>query len=72
MRQAQRVNLVREELSGRIDESNKRIDSVRKELTERLNSLFVVIVKQEKHTELSFRLKKLEDEVQKIKLKIAV
>ena len=67
-----------DETNKRIDETNKRIDETREDLgnqiretNKRVDRLYEVVVKREEHYTLEMKLIKLEEEIQKIKEKIA-
>ncbi|MEW5803437.1 MAG: hypothetical protein AB1847_15190 [bacterium] len=71
-----------DETNKRIDETNKRIEQVKTELIamidkvrtifdSRMDQLFLVVVRREDHNKLESRLTHLEEEVQKIKVKLA-
>lgn len=55
------IDTIREELTGRIDETNRRLDR-----------LFEVVVKREEYGEILTRLSRLEVDVDLLKRKIAV
>lgn len=70
-----RIDTVREEFSGRIDQTNERIDQMNIRIDQaniRLDRLFEVVVKKEEYTGLLSRVCNLEKEVDLLKKKIAV
>jgi len=76
--QSRRIDAVREELSGRIDETNGRIDSMHTDVitridktNDRLNHLYEVIVRRDEHVILAEKMERLESEVSEIKRKLA-
>ena len=67
------INLQLADHSRRIDETNKRIDSVRDELgrkidetNDRLNRLYEVIVRRDEHEQLASRVARLEQQVSEL------
>jgi len=72
------INVHLADQSRRIDETNKRIDSVREELgleiretNKRLDRLYEVIVRRDEHAQVVQRLTVLEREVAEMKRKLA-
>jgi len=76
--QSRRIDAVREELGGRIDEVTGRIDSMHTDVisridktNDRLNHLYEVIVRRDEQVVLAEKMERLESEVSEIKRKLA-